>query len=139
MGRKEVYKVEVESCAINKEKKWDDVLIYNNLKYFIKSVFDNVTKLTLAGFLLEVGQYSSKLYIMIIAIFLLLLLVVNVALDLSRLVDKISSYVLERKMGNISRAVICIVTILFIYLCVDYIVFPIIGDVIGYVSNKANV
>lgn len=139
MNRKEVYKVEIESCAINKEKKWDDVPIYKNSKYFIKSVFDNVTKLTLAGFLLEVGEYSSRLYVIVIAIFLLLLLVVNVALDLSRLIDKISSYVLERRMGNVSRAIICILSIVLTYSFVDYIVFPIIGDVIGYVSNKVNV
>lgn len=138
MNRKEVYKVEIESYAINKEKKWGEVSIYNKSKCFIKSVFDNVTKLTLAGFLLEVGQHLSKGYIIAIALFLFLLFLLNVALDTARLVDKISSYALGREMGNAFNMVICFITMLLLGLFIHYIAIPIIADVIGYVSQKAN-
>ncbi|TNH20004.1 hypothetical protein [Halomonas sp. BL6] len=139
MSRKKTYKVEVEVCAEGKENSWDDVLIYKNSKLFIKSVFDSVTKLTLAGFLLEVGRHLNKGYIEVVAIFLFLLFLINVALDMARLIDVVSSYLFEKKVSAFFRMLACIASIAFLYVVIDYMAIPIIADVIKYISSKTNV
>lgn len=129
MDVKKTYKVELSEVKNDKEKE-----IYEKFKILSKCIFENLTKLTLVGFLLQMAKAVSSDSILAIALLLSIWVVVDIALDLYMLFKYLSYPVLRKRLGAFWNVTIFVVFFLIALSFYFFIVLPFMGDVFKYYS-----
>lgn len=133
MDVKKTYKVELSEVKGDKEKE-----IYEHFKASSKSIFENLTKITLVGLLLQMAKAISSDSILFIAIVLSFLVVVDIAMDLYMFFKFLSSFVLRKRLSACWNVPIFIV---FFFLALSFYYFialPFMGDVFDYYAVQGS-